>query len=128
MENVTTVEDFKAQLCLQLKAQLRVAKVHVANIRNSLVVQRTKVLALKTQLKTARNDAKAEKLQARALKRVAAATKKAVLARKRNERIAKLEAKLEALRVKANAPKALKRKNRKASPVTVLVENGQKVA
>jgi hypothetical protein len=75
-------------------------------------------------VKTEREASKAAKAQARVARKAAAAQRKVDAVAKVKARIAKAQAKLEALQVKAAAPKAVKRRNRKASAVTVLVENG----
>ena len=95
-------EDLKA-----LRVKLKEQAVFVKQLRSSLRMELSVA-------RTARADARALKVQKRAEARAA--------------RIAKIEARLEALRLKQNAPKTLQRKNRKASPVKVVVSNGKKVA
>ena len=92
-------------------------KIELANALNL-------VKSLRIALKQERIDAKLVRNAQREAKAEALAAKKAAREQKRLDRIAALEAKLEALRLRAQSPKALKRAAKKASAPVVV----QKVA
>lgn len=93
-----------------LKADLAIATGAVKGIRNDLKKAQELVKSLRAQLKNVRATEKANNVA----KREAA----------RKARIEKMEAKLLALKSIAG----IRKQNRKASPVTVIVENGKQVA
>ena len=82
------------------------------------------VKELRVKVKTERMDAKRIREQLRLTKYLDQCAKKAEREEKRIARIQALEAKLEALRLKANSPKAIRKANQKASAPVVV----QKVA
>jgi hypothetical protein len=110
-------------------------QVKLLEARNVLKASRTNVKTLTLEVKAesqARKQARVDMLAAfKAIKAAARADRAEKRDAKRTEalnkakaRIAKAQAKLEALEAKKFAPKTIRKNQRKASPVTVLVENG----
>lgn len=103
------------------RENLASAKIVVANIRDEVAMLRAQVKADKTAAAKAREEK-------RTAAKAAKAAKAATLEAKRAAAVAKLEAKLAALKARQNSPKARKRASRKASPVTVVMQDGELVA
>jgi hypothetical protein len=103
------------------RANLALMRVAVKQLAVDVKVEREQNKTVRVAKVAATKEAKAVKKLARAKK---AAQKRADSIAKAKARIEKAQAKIDALNVKLNAPKAKRRANRKASAVTVLVENG----
>ncbi len=87
-------------------------QVALVNARQELKNTLERAKELRAMVKVLRTDAAAE----RAYKK---STRQMLRTQKRLERIAKVEARLAALRLKASAPKQIRKNQRKASDVTI---------
>ncbi len=105
-----------AAAVLELKSQRELVK----NLKLAVVNERA-------ERKVARETAKAEKVKAKAEKVAAREAKSKARLAKAHERVKKAQERLVKLEARKAAPKALKRKNRKASAVKVLVQDGKQV-
>jgi len=94
--------------------------------RATMKTLRAQLVAERANAKTLRMLVKDERASVKAAKATAKADKAKALKASRVARIAKMEARLEALRLKAFQPKTRKRVSRKASkPVTIPVTAGE---
>lgn len=109
-------------------AQKTVLQVQLADMVQQFRATRDAVKNLRGLVKAERVANRDAKAKATAERKATAAQRKVAAVAKVEARIAKAQAKLEALRAKAQTPKAKKKAARKASPVTVLVQNGRAVA
>jgi hypothetical protein len=95
----------------------------VKNMLADMKAMRRAIRESRQLMKVLRADIRREQQINRVVKADRRAAEKAarILARNQraHERIAKLEARIEAMRLKANAPKQIRKNQRKASPVTV---------
>jgi hypothetical protein len=95
----------------------------VKNMLADMKAMRRAIRESRQLMKVLRADIRSEQQINRVVKADARAATKAARIMARNQRahdrIAKLEARLEAMRLKANAPKQIRKNQRKASPVTV---------
>ena len=116
----------------QTQIELDAARVVAKQARDAVKVLKDKLTAEIAEKKqngaqsaVEKAQAKVEKLAARALKAETEKAAKLAKLKAKQEKIALALAKIEAASL---APKQVKRSNRKASAVTVLVENGQAVS
>jgi len=98
---------------LNLSAQLKTARFHLANAVAVVTQKRNVVKSLASQLKAERVANRAARAQTRVVNAVNREAARAA-------RISALEAKLEALRLKARSPKAQRKAAQKPSPVKLI--------